>query len=461
MHLQFAPFLPKAISIHALREEGDRTGNITAAGSRYFNPRPPRGGRPTDGQVLVWCDLFQSTPSARRATHAFQVDDRAIAISIHALREEGDQDNCLRLDRQHNFNPRPPRGGRQHKFSCGLLPNEFQSTPSARRATGSSLHRPIQTLHFNPRPPRGGRHKLPRLIPRASNFNPRPPRGGRLSFSDIPPTPIKFQSTPSARRATSSSVHSSLRTTNFNPRPPRGGRPIQTLSLASFSNFNPRPPRGGRHVATIRIDVDINHFNPRPPRGGRPFCSFRRRGIHHFNPRPPRGGRLLSGYPFSSQQMRFQSTPSARRATCFPPACRSRNHAISIHALREEGDFVHPDAKYGDVNFNPRPPRGGRQHLCDSVLSIIVFQSTPSARRATQMLYARSCKKEISIHALREEGDNDGLANAFCDRDISIHALREEGDQISVFDSKSQIPYFNPRPPRGGRQRKSLRVPAV
>ena len=33
------------------------------------------------------------------------------------------------------------------------------------------------------------------------------------------------------------------------------------------------------------------------------------------------------------------------------------------------------------------------------------FQSTPSARRATEVVPQQSCRYEISIHALREEGD--------------------------------------------------------
>ena len=35
---------------------------------------------------------------------------------------------------------------------------------------------------------------------------------------------------------------------------------------------------------------------------------------------------------------------------------------------------------------------------------------------------------EISIHALREEGDIDLLPNLTPEQKISIHALREEGD---------------------------------
>ena len=65
------------ISIHALREEGDRgTGQLQAN---------ERGG-------------FLSTPSARRATRGPADGARLVSISIHALREEGDQGS--RPDRQ-------------------------------------------------------------------------------------------------------------------------------------------------------------------------------------------------------------------------------------------------------------------------------------------------------------------------------------------------------------------------
>ena len=57
------------ISIHALREEGDTTQNVTLTWYSDFYPRPPRGGRLQD---------FTEAP-------------HTLAISIHALREEGDQ----------------------------------------------------------------------------------------------------------------------------------------------------------------------------------------------------------------------------------------------------------------------------------------------------------------------------------------------------------------------------------
>ena len=101
------------ISIHALREEGDAHPGVSGTLPTYFNPRPPRGGRLYDreGQApeiefqstpsarrATWAVtfitaaevLFQSTPSARRATNLKLGYGGTQAISIHALREEGD-----------------------------------------------------------------------------------------------------------------------------------------------------------------------------------------------------------------------------------------------------------------------------------------------------------------------------------------------------------------------------------
>ena len=78
----------------------------------------------------------------------------------------------------------------------------------------------------------------------------------------------------------------------------------------------------------------------------------------------------------------FLSTPSARRATDHRPDLRLRR-AISIHALREVGDYA--GAWFYDY--------------------IHQFLSTPSARRATQLHRGREGRQRISIHALREEGD--------------------------------------------------------
>ena len=102
------------ISIHALREEGDKD---------------------TEGQKQQM-NIFLSTPSARRATRlCVDVVHHGVAISIHALREEGDAAAARATARPANFYPRHPRGGRQFAKAVSLEAIKFLSTPSARRAT--------------------------------------------------------------------------------------------------------------------------------------------------------------------------------------------------------------------------------------------------------------------------------------------------------------------------------------
>ena len=149
-----------AISIHALREEGDTVPSSETTSVEDFYPRPPRGGRlqpvfqgencclnfyprpPRGGRLCpVWPRRgewrFLSTPSARRATSTYRFDsgkvfnfyprpprggrraeaakNRAWQISIHALREEGDERPKPQSGMDENFYPRPPRGGRHHR----------------------------------------------------------------------------------------------------------------------------------------------------------------------------------------------------------------------------------------------------------------------------------------------------------------------------------------------------------
>mgnify|MGYP000145121284 CR=1 FL=1 len=170
-------------------------------------------------------------------------------------------------------------------------------------------------------------------------------------------------------------------------------------------------------------------------------------------------------------EIRFLSTPSARRATPLPKFYHEKR-LISIHALREEGDSCLFLPLHQNFNFYPRPPRGGRRYQVQLFRSHGLFLSTPSARRATFGLAAKESREPISIHALREEGDLDSrrmdrggfyfyprpprggrlqaLKHRGLFRLISIHALREEGD-CRRQNSCRQGQYFYPRPPRGGR----------
>ena len=66
------------------------TGKADNLLPKYFNPRPPRGGRPPVTLVTSF----------------------GLLISIHAPREGGDCIPCAACWRTRYFNPRPPRGGR-------------------------------------------------------------------------------------------------------------------------------------------------------------------------------------------------------------------------------------------------------------------------------------------------------------------------------------------------------------
>ena len=149
---------PQVISIHALREEGDRTARAevyaaalflstpsarrATSGSccstcppNNFYPRPPRGGRQIERDIYASRFQFLSTPSARRATYYGWPEAQFIKISIHALREEGDCGHGSAGAPLGYFYPRPPRGGRPNsEVGMGSV-SVFLSTPSARRAT--------------------------------------------------------------------------------------------------------------------------------------------------------------------------------------------------------------------------------------------------------------------------------------------------------------------------------------
>ncbi len=144
----------------------------------------------------------------------------------------------------------------------------------------------------------------------------------------------------------------------------------------------------------------MNNFNPRPPCGGRrPSKSAICWGMTYFNPRPPCGGRRVCNLAVHDSK------------------------TISIHALRAEGDL---DAMV-------------------QVIFSILFQSTPSVRRATYFAGDHDILKKISIHALGAGGParaGDALVAAF---QISIHAPRAEGD-ASAARSGSTTAVFQSTP---------------
>ena len=103
---------------------------------------------------------------------------------------------------------------------------------------------------------------------------------------------------------------------DFYPRPPRGGRPEKERNtMDGIENFYPRPPRGGRRFLLRPHGGLVGFLSTPSARRATRRCPMRSRFIMYFYPRPPRGGRLFFAF-----QLRGVSV-------------------ISIHALREEGDF--------------------------------------------------------------------------------------------------------------------------
>ena len=79
-------------------------------------------------------------------------------------------------------------------------------------------------------------------------------------------------------------------------------------------------------------------------------------------------------------------------------------------------------------NFYPRPPRGGRLVATFILLSIRVFLSTPSARRAT-IYFVLPEGNEVDFYPRPPRGGRPlRCAGGLSFKIISIHALREEGD---------------------------------
>ena len=257
-----------------------------------FYPRPPRGGRPpTVACALRPADFYPRPPRGGRLFGPFDAS-KTCNISIHALREEGDGFLLPGFRKPGNFYPRPPRGGRLREM---LLI--------------------VSSLNFYPRPPRGGRQLKNNQQAMFTSISIHALREeGDTSGLRTPPTPMKFLSTPSARRATRAdcglevfcaiSIHA-LR---------EEGDRVKRSLVSVFSVFLSTP---SARRATTQQDTPqkrCTDFYPRPPRGGRRQQYRHKPHGRNFYPRPPRGGR-----------------PAAAE-------CTSGIRHISIHALREEGD---------------------------------------------------------------------------------------------------------------------------
>ena len=223
---------------------------------------------------------------------------------------------------------------------------------------------------------------------------------------------------------------------HFYPRPPQGGRPtIRRWTMPSGQFLStPSARRATCAVTAFRKQLQIISIHALREEGDRPQAQVQSKA-DNFYPRPPRGGRRSAPSGRRSNSA-FLSTPSARRATRLCVDVVHHGVAISIHALREEGDAAAARATARPANFYPRPPRGGRRILPCFFPPKIIFLSTPSARRATryQGTLTKNTKFLSTPSARRATKAAQALRQAHT---ISIHALREEGD---VIRTKSMLP---------------------
>ena len=217
------------ISIHAPREGGDYPTPAARRPGGHFNPRPPRGGRPSLRGAARLPKYFNPRPprGGRRAA--------------------GAESRVLLRD----FNPRPPRGGRRKHWTFDEAMKVFQSTPPARGATIPSVPRATVPVFQSTPPARGATFRRLTLRAAARQISIHAPReGGDVQH-------------PIAVLLVGISIHA----------PREGGDGRHTANPAfGTKDFNPRPPRGGRLNGERWKDADELFQSTPPARGATAIC---------------------------------------------------------------------------------------------------------------------------------------------------------------------------------------------
>ena len=141
---------------------------------------------------------------------------------------------------------------------------------------------------------------------------------------------------------------------------PREGGDQTAKDADAATDISIHAPREGGDPKISKPTANSGKFQSTPPARGATFvygCSAYFSG--HFNPRPPRGGRpgwitgTASGLGISIHAPREGGDGSYKVNLLV--------YFISIHAPREGGDASGAARRRKrSLNFNPRPPRGGR-----------------------------------------------------------------------------------------------------
>ena len=170
-----------------------------------------------------------------------------------------------------------------------------------------------------------------------------------------------FQSTLPARGATPARRFR-LHTPAISIHAPREGSDWFVSDVYCDSAISIHAPREGSDYHAAREALGLSNFNPRSPRGERPMrdtCKPRR---WYFNPRSPRGERRRPACPRCGRCCISIHAPREGSDTLLD-MCMHNRMSISIHAPREGSDVTAMQCIQIARNFNPRSPRGERQHI--------------------------------------------------------------------------------------------------
>ncbi len=214
------------ISIHVPREGNDWTCRPIGARIENFNPRSPRGERPSNYYIHNLQELFQSTFPARGTTCI-------TAISIFYPKY---------------FNPRSPRGERHLDGQLEFEGVKFQSTFPARGTTPEEDKRILKSKFQSTFPARGTTDEPPPALQQHGYFNPRSPRGERpkVLFADSVSASISIHVPREGNDLVSAEPTPPQDISIHVPR--EGNDTRMPATIGCFINFNPRSPRGERRI---------------------------------------------------------------------------------------------------------------------------------------------------------------------------------------------------------------------
>ena len=283
---------------------------------------------------------------------------------------------------------------------------------------------------------------------------------------------------------------------NFNPRSPRGERPCRNTTGNCYALFQPTLPAWGATGDLIHADADRN-ISTHAPRVGsdvRPFTS--QLYGENFNPRSPRGERQ-SAKPCCGKRALFQPTLPAWGATvdlaqaatiqAFQPTLPAwgatcgqvldwSEQAISTHAPRVGSDSSSAAVRRSIIISTHAPRVGSDRSEWARSKSGLIFQPTLPAWGATRRrVRIVAWRNDFNPRSPRGERPDttDGIAAGMI---ISTHAPRVGSDcqrytlTASILTFQPTLPawgatwqgdcgddlhqHFNPRSPRGERQRR-------